>query len=245
MIVDEELIAEFNDDPSPASLALIEIIASAHARQLGAWSTPGAIAGFRRELRVKSYTLDGWKTYARSLMVPRASVVSGPPGDRIVRLLEEFRDACDPLLFNNLVLAHEVARGRPIGYAIGTLAEEMRDALADLAAGRTDRATFVEAFGHHAARPYELSDPRFHELDDDALARIAALAGDREPAPKGRLQERLAARESAAPDVLIAVRELARSRMLLVIDDLRTALLDSGIGDVFDLPIERSLAMMR
>lgn len=245
---DEALVAEFNDDPSPASEALIEIVVRVHERYRAWFAATGTITRFRREVRIRSYLAEGWRTTVRDLRAPWVPP-GGDPADIIETTLAGFEVLADPLLFNNLVLAYEVARGAEPIPTVVTEAERMAAALVDLADGRIPHDAFVASFGHFALAPYELSEPRFHELDAEVLARIAGMAPRWGEDAKRDLDAVLATRETADVGVLIAVRELARSRALLVVDHLRTALRSAAatadIEDVFAHPIAETLAQLR
>lgn len=246
---DAALIAELNDDPSPASEALIEIVLRVHRRYREIFSASGVAARFKREFRIKSYLLDGWQTYARSLLAPRAPAVAADTAGTIEALLEEFETACDPLLFNNLVLAHQIARGGSITSSIRTELEALGDAFAGFASGRLSHRDFVRRFGHHSLRPYELAEPRFHESDDSTLRRIASMVTRKASSPKRELAEFLPSKNPASPDILVSVREIARSEMLRTVDALRQRLLaaafEAHIDDVFAQPISETLAQTR
>lgn len=244
----EALVAEFNDDPSPASEALIEIVVRVHDRYRAWFAATGTIARFRREVRIRSYLADGWRATVRDLHAPWVPP-GGDPADVIEVTLAGFETLADPLLFNNLVLAYEVARGAEPLPTVETEAERMTAALVELADRRITRDAFVATFGHFALAPYELSEPRFHELDTDMLARIAAMAPRWEGPAKRDLETVLASRDPADVGVLIAVREIARSRALQVVDHLRATLrsaaVEAGIEDVFASPIAETVARLR
>src|SRR5262249_49395660 len=78
---------------------------------------------------------------------------------------------------------------------------DLPGALRDLAAGRLDRAAFLERFGHRGSQEMELAHPRWNE-DHAALDRMLAglkQGGEAQPADFHAAWERIAAAANLNP----------------------------------------------
>ncbi len=131
------------------------------------------------------------------------------------RTLHDFaRDSLKPTVLANLALENlkqglgrtlgpEAARAAANELAMGARPAPEADlalALDDLAAGRLERSTFLERFGHRGRLEMELSEPRWAE-DPGAVDRLLAThgAGKREQPPDGKAAwERIAAQAKLA-----------------------------------------------
>ncbi|WP_308075113.1 PEP/pyruvate-binding domain-containing protein [Actinokineospora sp. PR83] len=133
--------------------------------------------------------------------------------------------------------------------------------LARLRAGRLDRATYLDAWGHRCADEFELSAPRPAE-DPDWLDRALATAeGDPEERLRAQAEararvwarhpgaERALRRPLAKAAAAARGRELARSEMVRVFSVLRAFWVRAGEltgrgDDVFFLPLPELLAVL-
>jgi hypothetical protein len=235
-------IAEFIDSPSAISQHLVEIVVRLNEKYQNQFASTNFLQKIQTNFTADMYTKDGWKSFylmLKDYQLPPMDSLSDK--DKLKLLFKEFETLYDKLLLNNFVLAFLYTNKKVQDFQNPILTEEDRKImlLQQLARGKCTVATFKTEFGQYSLNPFELSAERFAEYPDEKLLKIASFTANMTLKEKITIEEYIAKKTVEVTPLLLALRELAKYKSLLIIAELRNTLLhmakEKHIEDVFGM----------
>jgi len=231
----EQLIAEFNPEPSKSSERLIEFVLTKNKELGRKFSKSGWWNKLRLQFEVENYLQNGWQDVYRIL--EKVSVDRDLNG-----LLEDFEHLYGLVIYNNFVMARLFAESHDKQRRLNVQTEEEKrlQLLRELASDNNKYDEYIKQFGHYAFEPFELSDRRFSEYSRTELKKLAELAKDlKQGGKKTRLESVLQKKPRADVDALVALREFGKYQCLKLTAQMRKLILAEsdkrGITDPFRL----------
>lgn len=184
-------------------------------------------AQYKRTVMMKLYLKEGYKDYYLSLQAYQPPIlVSGDHLQNLDLLLIEFKNSYRKLLLNNYALAYQYKKTKNLDNKYLTEEDKKNVCLQQLAANRISIAKFKSKFGHYAVNPYELKAKRFHEYSIAEFKPLLKMCLNLKIKSKPELiPEIINGKIGDIVPVLIALRELAKSKILLIVDKIRSELL--------------------
>lgn len=233
----EHLTAEFNPEPSPLSQCLVDSVLALNAaseKQLAPRSLTGRL---RADFRAKMYVKSGWREYYEMLRSYTVPEFAGTTCEQFDLLHKEFERFYKLLIDHNLILGRIYTAGAEHQQDVET--EEDRKTFALL---HFTPKQFKEQFGQYALENFELSERRFSEYTDTEIKQLSGLAKNSKTFNKTPLEE-AAKKTEADISLLIALRELAKSKTLLIIAGMRKTAKATKHKDVFSLKKEELMKL--
>lgn len=231
----EQLIAEFNPEPTKLSERFIEFVLAKNKELSYKFAMPSWWGKIKLQFEVENYLQNGWQdVYWKLQKAPIAKDLSG--------LLKDFESLYGLVMYNNFVLARLYAESsdKDRRLNVTTKEDERLRLLQRLASDDSKYDEYVQQFGHYALEPFELSDRRFNEYSRTELKKLAELTGDlKQKTGKSRLGSVAKKRSRADIDTLIALREFGKYQCLKLVAEMRRRILaesaERGIPDPFKL----------
>ena len=238
---DEQLIAEFNPEPSKLSDRLIELVLTRNAELARKFSRSDWWSRLRLQFEVENYLQNGWQDTYWKLQGVHV-------GQDLNNLLRDFEDLYGLVMYNNFVLARlyaESSNNKNRHLNVITKEEERLQLLRQLANDDSKYDTYIKQFGHYAFEPFELSDRRFSEFSRTELKKLAVLAADLKPTSgKVSLESALQKTSRADVDTLIALREFGKYQCLKLVAGMRTLILAESAKHKITAPFDLSWSEM-
>ncbi|MBL7157096.1 MAG: hypothetical protein ISS92_02910 [Candidatus Omnitrophica bacterium] len=237
----EKINLEINDlavNPSPITRDLLNRVSALDARYQRALSGKNPLRKLTALSKVEAYLKNDFREFFVFLRDYKRPVFKEAGAKKIRLLLKEFENLFEKLILNNLALGYFYLKKGMIGEnPVLTAEDEKILYLKRFFHGKVSESEFKARFGHYALNAYELSSRRFEEYSHDELLSLAKLAGKVPEHKKTTLDEYLSLPPSDILPVLIALRELAKYRILFVVRDIRGELLniskEKNIPDIF------------
>lgn len=241
--------SEFIENPSSLSKHLVSIVNRLNGKYSQLYLSTKTVAIIKKEIKLKLYLKQGWKDYYKFLnkyYLPSFS--TQPLVEQIKQLFIEFERFYDKAIFNNFILASVYVNKNQIPISTIIIPEDEKIiAFQKLHQKQISVDQFNKQFGHHALNPYELSSPRFKEYQPAKLLKLAKLSSNIKTTVKSRPGKHFKSQKSANISTLIALREIAKDKTLLIIDNLRDCLLklqkQSRAKNIFNLKYQEILRL--
>lgn len=232
----EQLIAEFNPEPSKLSERFIEFVLTKHKELGRKFSQSGWWSKLRLQFEVENYLQNGWQdVYQKLQKVNVAQDLNG--------LLKDFEDLYGLVIYNNFVLARLFVESSDKNRRLNveTKEEKRLQLLQELASDDGKHDEYIKQFGHYAFEPFELSDRRFSEYSRAELKKLAELAKNlRQSSGKISLESVLQKKSRADLDTLVALREFGKYQCLELVAKMRQLILAESAKRGIDNPFKLS-----
>ena len=236
-MTEEYNAGEFVSNPSKITSHLVELVAKLNEKHESLLKTKNILKKFKSGFTLRMYMEDGYKEYCSFLINYEL-----PKSLKLEEWFAEFEKLYDKLILNNFVLAYAYTLNNDVSNPVLTMEDKKVLALKKLYDEKLTKQQFDKEFGHYALNAYELSSKRFEEYSEKELMAIAKLAAGLEIKEKTPLEEYMATNPKNKIPILIALRELAKYKVLLVVKEIRYALLDMAkkekIENIFDKTYE-------
>lgn len=240
---------EIVTNPSVITQHLVGIVARLNEAQESRFNTKNFFSLFAYGVKIRLYLKEGFRDFYEFLLgytpPPFPDTVRG--AQKIRALFEEFEKVYDKLIFNNIALGFAHIHGEEPENSIMTLEDEKIAYFKKLASGAVTDEEFKKKFGHYALNAYELSSKRFEEYTSSELLELAHLSSNMDIKEKPLLEDCISEKTEKKIPALLALRELAKYKVLFIVRDIRHELLKLAelhcIQNIFGMNLEEILAL--
>lgn len=226
--------SEFIVNPSPASLTLVNIVKKHTWFYNSRFSSKKLIVKFAREVKLRVYIEEDYKQYYLFLKNYRLPKYSDKTA--ISALVHEFDQFYKKLMYNNIAIAYLHKKTKTIVSKVQTQEDIKNQMLQGLFNKTVGLKKFHKHFGHYGLNAYELTSKRFHEYSKSELLKLARKISDLKIHKKMPLEAAMKSKKVDKISILIALRELAKNRCLLIIAALR-AYIEKVDPKLFNQPL--------
>lgn len=231
---------EINDEafvrnPSKMTGHILSIINRLSLEQLKAFHTKQIVNKFISDIKINLYLKEGYLEFYRDLNAYKVPIFTDR---KIYLLIKEFSRFYKKIIFHNFALAYYYARNSQISIFLFTAEDRKIKYFKDLYNNQIGINQFNTEFGHYALNAFELSERRFEEYREEELLAVAKLVADFKIDEKRSIEEYIAVGKNNVMPILIALRELAKYKILFLVRDIRYELLriadNNKIDNIFD-----------
>lgn len=235
-------------NPTPASKTLVEIVASLSQKYDDLFKSKDFFHQYKRSVMVRLYLKEGYKDYYKYLQgYSLPNLIENDHRHNLRILVSEFKCLYDKLLLNNYSLAYQYWQTKSLTNYFMTEEDKKNLFLIKFANNKISINEFKDGFGHYAINPYELSVKRFHEYSESDFKRLLKICKGIKIKLKPELGPE-AVNEKCADiiPVIITLRELSKSKILLIVDKIRQELLgiskEENNKKIFESPLTEYLS---
>ncbi len=215
---------------------LIKIVLKLNDKYESLLKAKSIIKKFKITFKIKMYLNSGYFGFYLFLKDYKIPNYNSGGVRKLELLFKEFEKIYDKIIFNNLVLAHAYVTSKEISSIIFTMEDKKVLFLQKLYHNEITMEQFIKNFGHCALNAYELSSRRFEEYSYEELVSIARIASNFEIKEKIPLEDYMSSDSKREIPILIALRELAKYKIIFLVRDIRYGLLQfaqaNGIQDM-------------
>lgn len=239
---------EIVSNPSVITQHMLGIVSRLNEKHEKKFHTKNFFSIFVYGVKLRLYLKEGFGDFYGFLQnytpPPYLETMTGTR--KIKALFGEFEKVYDKLIFNNIALGFAHIQGEELENSVMTLEDEKIACFKKLASGAISDEDFKDKFGHYALNAYELSSKRFEEYTSSELRELASLSSNIEIKEKPLLEDYISEKTDKKTPVLLALRELAKYKVLFIVRDIRYELLKlaelHNVGDIFGMTFEEILA---
>ena len=245
IIETEEIVT----NPSVITRHLVGIVSRLNAKHESKFNTKNFFSIFIYGVKIRLYLKEGFRDFYEFLQNYSTPLYpeTMPGTQKIIALFGEFEKVYDQLIFNNISLGFAHIQGEELENSIMTLEDEKIAYFKKLASGDVTDEDFKEKFGHYGLNAYELSSKRFEEYTSSELLELARLGSNINIKEKPLLKDQISKHTEKKTPILLALRELAKYKVLFIVRDIRHELLKLAelhcIQNIFGMNLEEILAL--
>lgn len=231
----EELVS----NPSNITQHIVEIVVGANTKYEDLLNKKVSFRRFALNVKLNMYLKNDFHEFYQFLCDYKAPEFNTfNKKERLQKLFNEFKFLYEKLIFNNIALAYHYALNKQLSSSVMTKEDEKILCLKKYFHHEITIEQFKEKFGHYALNAYELSSKRFEEYTAEELRPIAKLVSNFKIKEKTSLEKYISSPFEDVTPILIALRELAKYKILFLVKSIRYELLgiakDNNIDNIFD-----------